>query len=155
MGAFADPFDPDKLLWNGCPCGQHRSMLEHQMAMQRANGGSRFRCEAVAPEEPSPTRTTGRPATGPRHDPVNCFDPSCVLPECVAMRARSAQAADPRALRQVSGEPDGTDMEETLARCVESAVMRGLFGTDVNRRRFLRHRWPRCRHSSRFPRPRR
>ena len=44
MGAFANPFDPDKLLWNGCPCGQHRSIIEHNMAMAAAQGkdASRF-----------------------------------------------------------------------------------------------------------------
>ena len=49
MGAFANPFDADKLLWNGCPCGQHRSIIEHNMAMAAAKGkdASRFQCEDV------------------------------------------------------------------------------------------------------------
>ncbi len=35
-------------------------------------------------------------------------------------------------------ELDWENREEVLARCVESAVMKGLFGTDLNRRNFLR-----------------
>ena len=53
MGAYANPFDPDKLLWNGCPCGQHRSMLEHQMAMSGVDGDSRFFCETVDDQSPA------------------------------------------------------------------------------------------------------
>ncbi|NJM34643.1 MAG: ABC transporter substrate-binding protein [Rhodomicrobium sp.] len=35
-------------------------------------------------------------------------------------------------------EPDWDNQEEVLARCVESAVMKGIFGSDINRRSFLR-----------------
>ena len=132
MGAFADPFDPEKLLWNGCPCGQHRSMLEHQLAMQAGAGGSgsRFLCEETdAPAASAPAASAPTPIRG-SHPAANCFDPDCRQPECVALRASVARAA--------AEEPDGTDMEQTLARCVESAVMKGIFGTDLNRRRFLR-----------------
>ncbi len=34
-------------------------------------------------------------------------------------------------------EPEGSSTEESMARVVESAVMKGIFGTDLNRRRFL------------------
>jgi len=34
-------------------------------------------------------------------------------------------------------EPDRSSTEESMARVVESAVMKGIFGTDINRRRFL------------------
>ena len=112
MGAFANPFDPDKLLWSGCPCGQHRSLLEHQLAMAKKSG-SRFACETV--NEPS----SGGASAG--HSPASCFDPNCLEPACVALR----NSAGPEQQRtgQIDDEPDGTDMEETLARCVESAVI--------------------------------
>jgi nitrate/nitrite transport system substrate-binding protein len=125
MGAFADPFDPNKLLWSGCPCGQHRSMLEHQLAMA-GQAPSRFACfEADAPP-PAPPCTDDE-----------CVDPTCNRVEGGAVAG--AFGAPGMALRQAAEpEPDGSDMETTLARCVESAVMKGIFGTDTNRRMFLR-----------------
>jgi nitrate/nitrite transport system substrate-binding protein len=128
VGAFANPFNEDKLLWSGCPCGQHRSMIEHQMAMAKARG-SRFVCEAVdeaavAPD-PSP-RYVNKPAA------AACGDASCTDPDC------NGAAAPSRMDQWLDEEPDGTNMEETLARCVESAVMKGIFGTDMRRRTFLR-----------------
>jgi methyl-accepting chemotaxis protein len=93
MGAFADPFDPDKLLWNGCPCGQHRSYIEHQMAMAKARGkdASRFLCEEVEEDGSATENKTGS------HSPANCFDPDCAEAACVAMR-QGVEAAG-RALR--------------------------------------------------------
>ena len=130
MGAFANPFDPDKLLWSGCPCGQHRSLLEHQLAMAKKSG-SRFACETI--EEPVSSNKIAI-AAATSHSPASCFDPECMEPACVELRSsKSVQQAS-----QIEDEPDGSDMEETLARCVESAVMKGIFGTDVNRRMFLR-----------------
>ena len=128
MGAYANPFDADKLLWNGCPCGQHRSIAEHNMAMAaaKAGGDSRFLCEEVG-EASGPIRHSGR------HDPANCFDPSCTQDECVTLRAKIA--SDPT---RDAVEPNGDDMEQALARSVESAVMRGMFKTDMQRRMFLK-----------------
>nr|WP_170134959.1 CmpA/NrtA family ABC transporter substrate-binding protein [Acuticoccus kandeliae] len=101
MGALSNPFDPDAILWTGCPCGMHATMFEHQSAMAEARKlGSRFYCaettEGAAPAE--------------------------VVP----------QVADT--------DPDvaWSDQESVLARCVESAVMQGLFKTDTSRRSFLR-----------------
>jgi len=131
MGAFANPFDPDKLLWNGCPCGQHRSLLEHQMAMEKKSG-SRFACETVGEDAASVALAQ---AVGP-HSPANCFDPGCREPQCAALRASKARQAGDAML--VDDEPDGSNMEETIARAVESAVMKGIFGTDMSRRMFLR-----------------
>jgi len=52
MGALSNPFDPNKILWTGCPCGLHSSMWEHQLAMAEAEKqSSRFYCvEAEAGE---------------------------------------------------------------------------------------------------------
>lgn len=59
----------------------------------------------------------------------------------------SSQAGNPGDMPQAAAfsddavlddEPDWENQEEVLARCVESAVMKGLFGTDMNRRSFLR-----------------
>ena len=127
MGAFANPFDPDKFLWNGCPCGQHRSLLEHQMAMAAKKGvsGSRFVCEDV---DSAAAAAPGMRYVGDDVRPHNseiCIDSDCADPSC------GADAV-------VEAEPDGSNMEEALVRCVESAVMKGLFGTDMNRRMFLR-----------------
>ena len=51
MGAFANPFDPDKLLWSGCPCGQHRSLLEHNLAMAKKSGCEKSAALAAKAEE--------------------------------------------------------------------------------------------------------
>lgn len=100
MGAFSDPFDPNTILWSGCPCGQHRSMAEHQAAMSRS-AGSRFVCES---SDAKPT----------------------------------ASAAPPVATPIDEAKPSYDDTDALLGRCVEQAVMKGIFGTDVNRRSFLR-----------------
>ncbi len=77
MGAFSDPFDPNKSVWGSCPCGQHGSLEEHN----RAAAGNRNHS----------------------HDHIH-----------------------------------GASTEDLTARVVETAVMKGIFGTDVNRRAFLR-----------------
>ncbi|MDA0304703.1 MAG: CmpA/NrtA family ABC transporter substrate-binding protein [Proteobacteria bacterium] len=59
-------------------------------------------------------------------------------PQAEATQVRDAAGiADTPSPAPAAEEPDGSNMDETLARCVESAVMKGIFGTDVNRRRFL------------------
>lgn len=97
MGAFSNPFDPDKNLSGGCPCGKHKSVQEHNHEMAKEEAGT----EAVA----------------------------------VHRNIESDARPSPPAAAE---DPDGSNMEDTLARCVESAVMRGIFGTDINRRMFLR-----------------
>jgi len=140
MGALANPYNPDKLLWNGCPCGQHRSMLEHQMALA-GKSVSRFTCEAVAEIDAAPNpepRFVAKPSAPP------CGDASCVDPDCTGVpKQRDLTAAERSQARMdawLNDEPEVTDddMEDALARCVESAVVKGMFGTDVNRRAFLR-----------------
>ena len=100
MGAFSDPFDPNTILWSGCPCGQHRNMAEHRAAMGEANG-SRFACEAADTEPAAPS-----------------------------LQAVSTPVPE--------NKPSYDDTDALLERCVEQAVMKGIFGTDVNRRGFLR-----------------
>lgn len=126
MGAYANPFDPDKLLWNGCPCGQHRSILEHQLAMAGADSDSRFACEEIVPGNSSssnsnnsasaqqgqqPIREQSNAATSrnpfnKNHAAANCFDPSCTLPQCVALRNSQAKA---QPFKDIA-EPTGEDM---------------------------------------------
>ncbi|MFP3422402.1 hypothetical protein R0K19_23820, partial [Bacillus sp. SIMBA_161] len=67
------------------------------------------------------------------HMADSCVDPDCVDPTCSAMEREEAEFRRARA-----EEPDGTDIEPAIDRIVESAVMKGIFGTDVNRRMFLR-----------------
>ncbi len=99
MGAFSDPFDPNAILWTGCPCGQHRNMAEHQAAMAGASG-SRFVCASTdeAPEAAAPSIPTPVKEDKPSYD----------------------------------------DTDALLERCVEQAVVKGIFGTDAHRRTFLR-----------------
>ncbi len=98
MGALSDPFDPNKILWSGCPCGMHNSMWEHQLAMANGgNGDSRFYCMEA------------------------CED------------AAAQGAAEPGA----RPDADWDDQDQALERCVETAIMKGIFGTDMNRRAFL------------------
>ena len=138
MGAYADPFDPNKLLWNGCPCGRHRSLIEHQMAMSAENegGSSRLYCEAVGEETPAPM-----PAPQIRYadgaalpDRGECYDPDCVDPNCSSMDPARA----PAPIGLANDEPTGEDMEAALERSIESAVMKGIFGNDMSRRGFLK-----------------
>jgi len=42
MGALSNVYDPDEILWTGCPCGLHATMFEHRAAMSGASNGSRF-----------------------------------------------------------------------------------------------------------------
>jgi nitrate/nitrite transport system substrate-binding protein len=95
MGAFSDPFDPDKKLWGGCSCGKHKSAQDHDLAMAE----EKVESEAVTAREAIEPDTAPTPA---------------------------------------AEDPDGSNMEDTMARCAESAVMKGIFGTDLNRRMFLR-----------------
>jgi len=152
MGAFANPFDPDKLLWNGCPCGQHRSIIEHNMAMAAARGqqGARFFCEEIEDGQtsargPDPVML-GDPAF--MADPADCADDACLEAACVAYRQKVEAEGKGDYVRhrqklarerlEAQREPDGSDVEASISRAVESAVMRGIFGTDMNRRAFLR-----------------
>ena len=144
MGAFANPFDADKLLWNGCPCGEHRSIVEHNMAMAKSQGkdASRFQCEEVeGTKVVKPTQVT-------THSPANCFDADCPEPACVSMRQGAEASGRGDMMRAVQkhqrdeearlAEPEASDIEGAMSRAVESAVMQGLFGTDMNRRSFLK-----------------
>lgn len=40
MGTFSDPFDPNKKIGGGCPCGMHDSIHEHEQAMAEASAPS-------------------------------------------------------------------------------------------------------------------
>jgi nitrate/nitrite transport system substrate-binding protein len=114
MGALSDPFNPDQILWAGCPCGQHASMREHQLALMSG----------------------GKP-----------IDPRFAESRFYSIENPASRAEDSATYEQkpdaVAASDDGSeltwdDQEDVLARCVESAVMKGLFGNDVNRRTFLR-----------------
>ena len=49
MRALRDPHDPNTTLSSGCPCGQHASLWEHQMATAGLDSkGSRFACVGSA-----------------------------------------------------------------------------------------------------------
>ena len=51
MGALSNPFDPNQILWSGCPCGLHSSMWEHQLAVGQAElEESRFYCVSAGEE---------------------------------------------------------------------------------------------------------
>ncbi|WP_434052746.1 CmpA/NrtA family ABC transporter substrate-binding protein [Roseibium sp.] len=113
MGALSNPFDPNEILWTGCPCGMHATMYEHQLAMSQSATGSRFYT----------SETTGA--------------------ETVEQSVQQQQAAhsdmrDEPEIANTDPDVDWKDQEAVLARCVESAVMKGIFGTDMNRRKFLR-----------------
>src|SRR6266705_4915449 len=46
MSTFDDPFDPQRRLRSGCPCGRHRSQAEHDFDTQR-----RLSCARVESED--------------------------------------------------------------------------------------------------------
>ena len=112
------------------------------MAMAKAGAdinASRFACEEVAPYEAQPDTKSGfagKPDTPPRGDPSRT-DPDC---KGAPPQAETAERKSARKFRDwLDEEPEVSEnnMEDALARCVESAVMRGLFGSDTTRRHFL------------------
>ncbi len=109
MGALSNVYDPDEVLWNGCPCGLHATMFEHQAALEGATKGSRFYAAET---------TDG------------------------ASSQQAAMQADPMSdLQQPKDRTERLrwkDQEDVLANLAQSAIMKGIFGTDVNRRNFLR-----------------
>ncbi|MCI4666323.1 MAG: ABC transporter substrate-binding protein [Neomegalonema sp.] len=113
MGALSNLYDADEVLWNGCPCGLHATMFEHQAALADASKGSRFYC----------AETTPNGAEGP-----------------VAREATEADRAlsDLAAPTDTAEKLDWKDQERVLANLAESAILNGIFGTDANRRAFLR-----------------
>lgn len=114
MGALSNPFDPNEILWTGCPCGMHATMFEHQLAMSQSQMGSRFYTSETTGAE------TAQQASAQREENV---------------REDRVQTPD---VANTDPDVDWKDQESVLARCVESAVMKGIFGTDTNRRNFLR-----------------
>ena len=114
MGALSNPFDPDSILWTGCPCGMHATMYDHQLANSQAQMGSRFYASETTGAE------TTEQANQQREEALH------------ADRAQQPKVAD------TDPDVDWNDQEAVLARCVESAVLKGLFGTDTNRRNFLK-----------------
>jgi nitrate/nitrite transport system substrate-binding protein len=122
MGALSNPFDPNQILWTGCPCGLHSSMREHQLALMNGSrpadprfADSRF----FSVEGSNPAGSNERAGEQASRDDDR--------PAAASVAATSADA-----------DPDWEDQDAVLARCVESAVMKGIFGTDMNRRAFLR-----------------
>lgn len=107
MGALSNVYDPDEILWTGCPCGLHATMYEHKAALASASEGSRF----YAAETTKGARNAG--------------------PELDALSDLERPAAK-------TAELDWKDQENVLANLATSAVMKGLFGNDMNRRNFLR-----------------
>ncbi|MFY0615062.1 MAG: ABC transporter substrate-binding protein [Hyphomicrobiaceae bacterium] len=58
MGALSNPFDPNQILWTGCPCGLHDSMWEHQMAQAKAETEqSRFYCVSASDDDKAAAAT--------------------------------------------------------------------------------------------------
>jgi nitrate/nitrite transport system substrate-binding protein len=105
MGPLSNPFDPDKILWSGCPCGMHSTMWEHQLA-QKQMEAEQSRFYMIPTQESAPGANMQQDAlpSKPVDDDIPSWD----------------------------------NEEEVVSRVVESAVMKGIFGTDMNRRSFLR-----------------
>lgn len=112
MGALSDPFDPNSILWQGCPCGLHSSMWEHQRAaLAEAEAealDSRYYC------------VNSKKANSPAYDDR--------LPGGAPI-AETAQGEDI---------PSWDNREEVVSRLVDNVVMKSLFPTDMSRRAFLR-----------------
>ena len=113
MGALSNLYDPDEVLWTGCPCGLHATMFEHQAALADASKGSRFYC---AETTEGPERQNAQRAEG-------------VAPSDRAMSDLDGPAGE---------ELDWKDQEKVLANVAHSAILKGIFGADANRRAFLR-----------------
>ena len=109
MGALSNLYDPNEILWAGCPCGLHATMFEHQAAMAEQSGSRFYMSE-----------TTGSQTSG---DSTGQFVES-------SLDSLNAPASKTEKL-------DWNDQEKVLANVAESAILKGLFGTDMNRRNFL------------------
>lgn len=108
MGALSNVYDPNEILWKGCPCGLHATMYEHQAALSGSGGGRFYAAE-----------TTERAAPKPE---APAFDALSDLEQPAAKTDKL----------------DWGDQEKVLANLATSAIMKGLFQTDINRRNFLR-----------------
>ena len=114
------------------------------MAMAKTQGkdASRFQCEDVDGTE------VAKPQPRMTHNPANCFDADCEEAACVSMRQAAEAAGRGDMMRAVQdhqrqqdalqAEPEASNIDETMSRVVESAVMKGLFGNDMHRRSFLK-----------------
>ena len=109
MGALSNVYDPNEVLWNGCPCGLHATMFEHKAALA-AGAEARGRFYAA-------DTTQGAPQGG-----------------------QPMQADTMSDLEGPKGKVEGLEwknQEEVMANLAKSAILKGLFGTNMNRRNFL------------------
>lgn len=109
MGALSNVYDPDEILWTGCPCGLHATMYEHKAAVEGVDARGRF----YAAETTESGAPSGEPAP---MDALSDLEPA----------SRSSEKLEWK------------DQENVLANLATSAVMKGLFGNDMSRRNFLR-----------------
>ena len=100
MSALSDPFNPESVLWSGCPCGLHASMWEHQQATM-GNGEGRYYA----------TETTS---------------------------GTTVAAADTAPESITRATPSWNHSEDVMANVATSAILNGIFKTDVSRRGFLK-----------------
>ncbi|MEO9574249.1 MAG: CmpA/NrtA family ABC transporter substrate-binding protein [Tateyamaria sp.] len=108
MGALSNVYDPEEILWKGCPCGLHATMYEHQAALSGAEGSRFYAAES--------TEGAQRRDAGPELDTLS------------DLQSPAAQSEG----------PSWDNQEEVMANVAKSALLKGLFGTDMNRRNFLR-----------------
>ncbi len=109
MGALSNVFDPDEILWTGCPCGLHATMFEHQTALA---GGGAGKGRFYAAET---TESSSSSAEAAQYGALSDLDqPS-----------------------QKNDQLEWSSREDVIANIARSAIMKGLFGTDMNRRNFL------------------
>ena len=108
MGALSNVYDPEEVLWKGCPCGLHATMYEHQAALTGGNGSRFYAAEST---DGASQRETA--------------------PELETLSDLQSPAAQ-------SEGPSWDNQEEVMANVAKSALLKGLFGTDMNRRNFLR-----------------
>lgn len=72
----------------------------------------------------------------------NPFDPDVRLGGCpcgqhASQAEHDAAMAKGHHAHDHAEDPDGTNMEDTIARCVETAVVKSMFGTEMARRTFM------------------
>ncbi len=120
MGALSNPFDPNQIALDGLPV---------RAACLDAGTSTR------ADEWVTPGSIRALPNS--RFFSIEGSNPAG-LDERAGEQASRATDDRPAtadvAATSADADPDWDDQEAVLARCVESAVMKGLFGTDMNRR---------------------
>jgi len=127
MANFNNPYDPDKDIWNEDSINEPRN-FDPKTANLRPDAPDWDGSESSAAKDTEVEVVEAEVVEAPASDRM--------LPHLAGETTSAQERADADSL----GAPadDLKDSEEMLDRAVENAVVMGIFGNDMNRRRFLK-----------------